>query len=353
MLLSKLCKVAAFAAPAIGLFTGGAALALDSVESYIREYPNQQQVKMMTDWVADNKPGTFTFTGLVDPTDTTVVTPQATVNYGYSWFSLSDGPAVVTVPAYDRFFSVSVFDMKHNIPAVITNPNKPILLTRPGYKQPKKDYHVVDLETDQGLVMTRMVVVDNLDEVMALSKQVKMKGGQGDMTRNVQKFSDGVTKRAEHVINAMTQVLVVDDAFGAKSGDVGVLSLAAGVMQGQLGTPKDTVRYALSLNDDDGNPLKGDATYEVTIPGGVAKEEGYVSLTVYGSDNKLLIPNDKGIYDRTSYTAEANEDGSFTIFLSPDGGGKNGIPTGKDFYAVTRAYVPVQGVDMQPSIVKK
>jgi hypothetical protein len=39
--------------------------------------------------------------------------------------------------------------------------------------------------------------------------------------------------------------------------------------------------------------------------------------------------------------------------LSPHGSGTNGIPTGKDFYAVTRAYVPVQGADIQPSIVKK
>jgi hypothetical protein len=54
----------------------------DSIENYIREFPNQEQVKMMTTWLADNSPGTFTFTGLVDPSDDTVITPQATVDYG-------------------------------------------------------------------------------------------------------------------------------------------------------------------------------------------------------------------------------------------------------------------------------
>ena len=94
----------------------------DTTEAYIREFPNQEQVRMMKAWLENHEPGTFSFTGLVDPTDVTVVTPQATVDYGYCWFSLSDGPAIVHTPQYDLFYSVSVFDMLHNIPAVIVNP---------------------------------------------------------------------------------------------------------------------------------------------------------------------------------------------------------------------------------------
>ncbi len=33
--------------------------AADTVEDYIREYPNQQQTRMMNAWLDDNKPGTF------------------------------------------------------------------------------------------------------------------------------------------------------------------------------------------------------------------------------------------------------------------------------------------------------
>ena len=54
----------------------------DTIEDFIREYPNQQQAKMMDAWLAENNKGEFHFTGLVDPTDATVVTPQATVDYG-------------------------------------------------------------------------------------------------------------------------------------------------------------------------------------------------------------------------------------------------------------------------------
>ena len=58
------------------------AAAQETVETYLREYPNQEQVKMMNTWLKKNEKGTFKFTGLVDPSDTTVVTPQATVDYG-------------------------------------------------------------------------------------------------------------------------------------------------------------------------------------------------------------------------------------------------------------------------------
>jgi hypothetical protein len=137
------------------------------------------------------------------------------------------------------------------------------------------------------------------------------------------------------------------------SGDVSFLDLAAGVKLGQLGTPPDTVRYRLFLTDDNGDPLNGKDTYIVTVPAGLVKEGGYYSVTVYGTDNKLLIPNDKKIYDRTTYSSEPNSDGTYTLTLSPSGEGKNGIPTGKDFYGVLRAYVPTPDGVMKVKVEKQ
>jgi len=141
--------------------------------------------------------------------------------------------------------------------------------------------------------------------------------------------------------------------LGKVSGDIGEISKAAGVLLGQLGTPTDTVRYAVVLTDSTGQPLRGDATYEVTVPAGIAEDDGYMSVTAYGVDNKLLIPNDKQIYDQTSYSAEQNAEGTYTVTLGPDGAGQNGIPTGKDFYLVLRAYVPVAGADMTMEVLKQ
>ena len=325
----------------------------DSIENYIKEYPNQEQVKMMKAWLTENEPGTFTFTGLVDPTDATVVTPQATVDYGYNWFSLSDGPAIVDTPQYKYFFAVSILDIKHNIQAVIVNPDKPILIVRPGQPMTEGTYHVVYLETDQGLVFTRMVVIDNMAEVRELSRSITMQGGNGDMHRDVQRFSPEIEKAAQAIIDVAIGYADPDMAFGKKSGDVGDITHAAGVKIGQLGTPADTVRYLPILVDGNGEPLNGGATYIVTVPAGIVHDDGYYSVTVYGADNKLLIPNEQKVYDRTTYSSQQNDDGTYTITLSPDGEGLNGIPTGKPFYGMLRAYVPVQGADMTVKVEKQ
>ena len=324
--------------------------AADTVEAYIREYPNQQQTRMMNAWLEDNKPGTFYFTGLVDPTETTVVTPQATVDYGYNWFSLSNGPAIINTPRYDRFFSVSIFDMKHNIPAVIVNPERPIAIVRPGQAVPEGDFTVVELETDQGLAFTRMVVVDNMDEVRELSKSITMTGGDGDMTRAVASFSPEVEEAALAEIQRTDVQMNPDKAFGKKSGDVDPLVLARAVHLGQLGTPTDSVRYKVIFTDDSGAPLSGEDSYVLTVPANIVHDDGYYSITVYGTDNKGLIPNPAGRYDRTTYSSTPNADGTYTLSLNPAGEGVNGIPTGKDFYAVLRAYVPVEGADLTVAV---
>ncbi len=325
----------------------------DTIEQYIHEYAHQEQVRMMAAWLEKHRPGTFSFTGLVDPTDATVITPQATVDYGYCWFSLSEGPAIVRTPSYRYFFSVSVFDMHHNVPAVVAHPARPILLIRPGQAIPDGDFEIVELETDQGLVFTRMVVVDNLAEVEARRPQITMEGGDGDMQRPVARFSPAVEQAAQAIIAAAIPHIDPDIAFGRRSTDTGDITRAAAVMLGQLGTPSDTVRYAPILADADGAPLNGTDTYEVTVPAGIVRDDGYFSVTVYGIDNKLLIPNDRRIYDRTSYTTELEADGTAVITLSPDGSGRNGIPTGKPFYGILRAYQPVRGARLQPTVHKR
>lgn len=307
---------------------------------------------MMSAWLEKNQPGTFQFSGLVDPSDTTVVTPQATVDYGYNWFSLSNGPAIITTPRYDRFFSVSIFDMKHNIPAVVVSPERPIVIVRPGQTIPKGDFTVVELETDQGLAFTRMVVVDNMKEVRELSKSITMTGGDGDMEREVATFSPGVEQEALKVIRTTSAPFNPDASFGKKSGDVDALVLARAVSLGQLGTPPDSVRYRVLFADDSGAPFNGGDSYLLTVPAGIVHDDGYYSITIYGQDNKALIANPQGRYDRTTYSSTLNTDGTYTVSLNPAGAGVNAIPTGKPFYVVLRAYVPVEGADLTVKAVR-
>jgi hypothetical protein len=326
--------------------------AADTVEDYIKEFPNQKQSRMMNAWLKNNPPGTFAFSGLVDPSDTTVVTPQATVDYGYNWFSVSNGPAIINTPSYDRFFSVSIFDMKHNIPAVIVNPQQPIIIIRPGQTLPEGDFTVVELETDQGLAFTRMVVVDNMDEVRELSKAIVMTGGNGDMQRAVETFSPVVEEAALAEIQRTDVVMNPDIAFGKKSGDVDPLVQARAVNFGQLGTPTDSVRYNIIFADDSGAPLNGEDSYTMTVTAGIVHDKGYYSITLYGTDDKALIPNTQGRYDRTTFSSTPNADGTYTLELNPSGTGTNAIPTGKPFYALLRAYVPVKGADLTTVVTR-
>jgi len=333
---------------------GGTASALDTVEEYLKEFPNQQQVKMMKQWLEKNEKGTFWFSGYVTPKDHTVITPQANVDYGYSWFSISDAPATLNLPKYDKFFSVAIFDMKHNTPLVIKNPTKPILIIRPGQTAPEGDFTVVNLETDQGLVFTRMLIANNLDEIKELRKEIILKGGKGDMDRDVQKFSKRIEKQGETVLKALTPLVSPDDMFSHTSGESGFISLATGVHIGQLGTPVGTVRYNVITKDSSGELLSGKNSYVVTTPKDMYKEGGYFSVTIYSTKNKYLIPNKKKIYARSIENTKINKDGTYTIEINPNGEGINALSTSsEDFYIVIRAYVPTDNVDLFKTKMEK
>ena len=174
----------------------------------------------------------------------------------------------------------------------------------------------------------------------------RMDGRDGDMHRDVQRFSPGVEAAALEILGAIVPRLNPDDAFGRRSGDVGELHLAGGVFLGQLGPPSDTVRYGAILTDEKGAPFSGADTYALTVPTGIVHDDGYFSVTIYSSETKLLIFNESGVYDRTSFTAVQNVDGTYIVTISPDGSGRNGIPSGIPLYGILRAYIPVQGAAM-------
>lgn len=326
------------------------ASAQDNVLKYIEEYPSQEQFKKMNSWLEKNEIGTFKFSGLLG-SEIEVQNVQASVDYGTNWFSINDAPAIVQVPAYDKYFSVAIYDMKHNVPSVVVNPTKPILVIRPGQKIPKGEFNIVELETNQGLIMTRMVVANNLKEVEELRTSIIMKGGKGEVDYQASEFSTNTIKWGNTLIDA--SLPYINTVYPKKSGEIDPITLAAVVKRAPRGAPSDVVKYSVVGRDGNGNPFNGNDTYELIVPANIVRKGGYMSITLYGADNRQLIPNEKKIYDRTSFSSSQNKDGTYTITLSPNGEGINGIPTGKPFYAILRAYEPIEGADLKVLVNKK
>jgi len=334
--------------------TAAKAVSSNDLAEYIKWFPAIKQVEMRDAWLKEYKMGEWQFTGSVTAKDKTVVTPQAGTNYGYSWFNISNEPLVITMPEYDKYYSVSVFDMNHFM-EVRVMPKKPVVVRLPHQKSPIKDAHEIVLHTYQGLVFTRQVMVDNEQEVMDLAKKIKLSGGGGDFPFIVPSFSQDIQDAGFKKIN--TYVEEAHDAanyFVSPYEGGGDLDRAAGALGGQLGTQARYVQYGPMVFDQNKELLSGKESYEIVVPkkGLLKNDKGYWTATIYSFADRFLIPNEKNIYDMTSYNAKANPDGTYTIRINNDGLGENAIPsTGVDFYCVFRVYEPVRNVKFP--VIKK
>lgn len=107
--------------------------------------------------------------------------------------------------------------------------------------------------------------------------------------------------------------------------------------------------YLMATKDKDGNMLKGDTSYRVTIPPNVPVKQ-YWSMTVYNSDTHTFIENAKWM-GRSSQTPglKKNDDGSVTLYFGPKPpaeGESNWVPTDPNgnFEILTRFYGPTKGL---------
>ncbi len=325
-----------------------------SISEYIHWYPAMKQIEMRDIWLSKYKPGEWQITGLVTAEDRTVVTAQADVNYGYSWFNISNEPVAVTMPKYDKYYSLTVFDM-HHFMEVIVAPEKPVVVRLPHQKSPVEDAHEIVLQTNQGLAFTRQVVVNNEEEVLKLAEQIKIEGGGGTKPFIVPDFTEAEKEAAEIIIK--DYALKIPNArklFGSTYEGVGDLDRCAGVFLGQLGTQSYIVDYAQYNVDQHGKALTGADSYEIVVPSKplIRNNKGYWNFTIYNMEDRYLIPNPENRYVISSYTAKKNSDGTATIRINPKGTGVNALPTmGKTFYGVFRVYEPAGGLEF-PTIEK-
>ncbi len=329
--------------------------AVDSydVAQYIKWYPAIKQVEMRDVWLKNYKMGEWQFSGAITADDKTVVSPQAGVNYGYSWFNISNEPVVITMPGYDKYYSVSIFDMNHFM-QVRVMPKKPVVIRMPHQKSPIEDAHEIVLQTYQGLAFTRQVMVDNEKEVMELANKITITGGGGDFPFVIPDFSKAVEAAGlQKITDTISKSKDASKAFVSPYEGGGDLNRAGGVLAGQLGTQARYVQYGQMLVDQKGKPLNGKDNYEIIVPkeGLVKNDKGYWTMTIYSTADRYLIPNKDNKYYVSSYNGKPNADGSYTIQVNPEGIGKNALPSaGVNFYGVFRIYEPVKNLEF-PTII--
>lgn len=107
--------------------------------------------------------------------------------------------------------------------------------------------------------------------------------------------------------------------------------------------------YLMTMKDKDGNFLKGDTSYRVTVPANVPVKQ-YWSMTVYDRDTHTFIENAKWM-GRSSQTPglKKNDDGTVTLYFGPKPpaeGDSNWVPTDPngDFEILTRFYGPTKNL---------
>jgi hypothetical protein len=104
--------------------------------------------------------------------------------------------------------------------------------------------------------------------------------------------------------------------------------------------------YLLGLRDANGNTLRGDDVYKLTVPANVPARD-FWSVIAYNRVTKAWIYNDINRLGLSSYDLgkmKGNADGSVDIYFSqsaPEGLESNWVPTGgKDFFILFRFYGP-------------
>ncbi len=95
---------------------------------------------------------------------------------------------------------------------------------------------------------------------------------------------------------------------------------------GLLALNKSETVYFTAVRDDAGEALTTKCSYRLD---GKPLATRWWSITAYGADH-YLIPNTANRYSQAMNTVTRNTDNGFTISVSPDGSGTNGIPTGFD-----------------------
>lgn len=168
---------------------------------------------------------------------------------------------------------------------------------------------------------------------------------------------------AWYVINHLPEELydisngpwVTSEHFGNQEADPYTRAVVA--RKGLFALKKEETIYYTAEADDNGDPLSAEHDYRIE---GISPAARWWSITVYGPDH-YLIPNERRIFSYHMENVGADEQGRFTIHLSPDPKEHNWLPSGESgrLSVTMRLYNPAPevyenlGTIPMPKIIKE
>jgi len=243
--------------------------------------------------------------------------------YSAAWIDLSR-PVKITLPEVGgRYMSMHVINQDHYM----------FVESTPGTYELTEDN--VGTRFAQVSVRTFVDIADphDLAKAHAAQDQLEISGG-GDGPFEAPEWDTG---NLAIVRKALSDVAALgfdpSDGFGRK-GQVQPIDHLVGAAAGWGGLPRTAAMYRMaSVADNDGN-----TPYAVTVKD--VPVDGFWSITVYNADG-YLEANDQGINSYNNFSAQPNEDGSYTIhFGGCDDGRRNCIPVTPGWNYAARMYQP-------------
>lgn len=133
-------------------------------------------------------------------------------------------------------------------------------------------------------------------------------------------------------------------AIGSSTG--GAYTRAIVALHGLFALKRSETVYYNATTDDAGDALNGNCRYRVI---GHDPDSRWWSITAYGPDD-YLIPNPTRHYAVSKDSVRHDDNGRFTITLSPSPAPRNWIATSKGPFSLTlRLYNPNQSVAADPA----
>lgn len=265
----------------------------------------------------------------IDLNNQTVIRSNFDLIYSYGVFDTKEG-LTVTVPPYDLYQSVHIFDEDHFTIAVVY-PGQTVTVKQTDLTHGRYVYLFMRTQP-------RSLDAKGIKELNQRQDSVKVAfGGKPGVYKSEVKYDlDSFNNLRAEIVRRGPAEAVIYQGFVSK-GDKKITPQYQLVNVGGWGglPAKHAFYWIVAPKDDAAKNAQCSSTTIAPVPVQF-KKNGYWSLTVYNSEG--WVKTKKFVIN--SHHAKANEDGSYTLHFNCGDKALNNFETTKNWNALMRAYLP-------------